>query len=172
MNNWTRIEANKGKMMLYLAVNGIVFLTGFFILINLGRMAPGGFRTSSIVAVALTMPVAGAFGYYFLRRLWRKEPLIWIGEDRIVENATWSAAGDVLFEDIKGFSLVKQAGAQFVLVQVGRPHSIASRYGGLRGNAIRSRVRRFGTPVVIPMRFSAVPAEELIHRLSEAVKGA
>lgn len=158
--------------MIYLAVNGIIFLTGLFILINIGRMAPGVFRTSSIIAIALTMPVTGAFGYYFLRRLWRREPLVWIGEDRIVENATWAAAGDVLFADIQGFSLVKQAGAQFVLVQVSRPHSIASRYGGVRGSTIRARVRRFGTPVVIPMRFSAVSAEELIHRMSEAMKKA
>jgi hypothetical protein len=145
------IFPDRSRLRVYMIATGICMAVSLGVMFSLEQIMHRDLRLIALIVATLGCL---SFGYGFLyniMRLRQPQPLLQADAEGLWWHVSLMNFGKVEWADVIGYEVVKHGMSKKVLVKVKRPELYTEKYPGIRKLTLRNALKRYGTPVVLPL---------------------
>jgi hypothetical protein len=156
----------RSQLISYVLVMALLLGTSTVIMLNLEQIMHPYLRLA-VMIVGFLGCVAFGYGFFYnVMRVLQPQPLLEANAEGLWFHVSFFNHGKVLWEDFLGFEVVKYGFARRVLIKLKDPEAFTNKYGGVRRFLFRRTLRRYKTPVSMPLSLIAGDPVETLKRIN------
>lgn len=109
------------------------------------------------------------FGYTFLYnalRVWSSEPLLKADAEGLWFHGSHMYHGKILWSDVSGYEVAQYGLSKKVIVRLKQPEAFAAKYSDFRRVIFKRMLKRYGSPVALPMGLFEGNVVNMLHEIS------
>jgi len=160
LSDETIIHLSKNKIILLVLGSMIFVLGGFWLLhSSITQNDPIYVKAMLLSFIGLF----GTFGVYAIIKLFDSKPGLVLNSYGIIDNSSFIAAGQILWDEIQGFREIKVSGQEMLVVLVCNPDKYLNSGNALRRALNKGNFKMVGSPISISANTLKIKYDKLIE---------
>lgn len=161
-----RFPPRRSRLVSYASATGLLLALSAAMMFYVEHVMLYSLRITVMVIAFLGCITFGYGLLYNLTRLTQAQPLLEANAEGLWFHVTLLNHGKVEWADLDGFEIVRYGLGKRVLVKLRDAPAYAVKYPGLRRHLFQRTLRRYGTPVSLPLGLFAQDAVSTLQRIS------
>ena len=160
------IPPHRPQLISYAVTTGLLLLTSVIIMLNVERIMHPYLRLAVMIVALLGCIMFGYAFLYNLTRVGQSQPFLEANREGLWFNVHFFNHGKVAWDELEGFSVVKYGMSKRILIQVKKPEAFAVKYPGMRKFLFQRNLKRYKTPISLPLGLLGPDAVEHLNKIS------
>lgn len=160
------IPPHRPQLVSNALLTGLLLATSVAIMLNVERVMHPYLRLTVMIVAMLGCIIFGYVFLYHLTRLAQSQPILEANPEGLWFHVHFFNHGKVAWDDLEGFSVVRYGMSKRVLIQVRNPDAFAVKYPGMRKFLFQRNLKRYKTPISLPLSLLGPDAVDHLNRIS------